>query len=88
MINALYFAAGALAIAGGAFSLARIENDRGQYWAGLISGLLALATACTAGFSLLRTEIATASYYVSVFVALRIAMEVGFSFSAIVCHDA
>lgn len=87
MISAAYFAACALGIAGWAFMLARAENDKGQYWAGLMSGLLAMGTAWTASFSLLRTDLAVCAYYVGVFVSLRIALEIGFSFSAIVCGD-
>jgi hypothetical protein len=83
----IFFAALALGIAGAAYSLARRENDKGQYWAALVSGMMAMVIAWTAGYALLKTDIAQATYYVGVFVSLRIALEIGFSFSAIVCRD-
>src|SRR5580700_5178014 len=84
---ALPYATVALVIAGSAHVHAKHANEHGNHWTGLISALMAMATVWSAGFALLRTEIGAGVYFIGVFLSLRIGLELGYSFSAIICPD-
>ena len=72
---------------GVAYQHADRENERGHYWAALISGVVAIWTLGIAEFDLISTNIATGALFVGLPLLFRIAPEVGFSLSEIICPD-
>lgn len=70
-----------------AYVEANSANEEGHYWTGMVSGLLGAGTLGIGVFGLLRTDIAIAGLVLGLFMSVRLAIELGFSFSEIISPD-